>query len=258
MTLVQIYEIQTPQEAEKMVSLGVDHIGSVLLSADQWRDTRILDTIRTVQGCGVKSSLIPLFTDIDLISAAIEFYQPDIIHFCDSLRSDSESISVAVERQQAIRRRFMQLDIMRSIPIARQGSAESAENAGSIELAGILEPFSDWFLTDTLLVDPLMGSAQPQPIDGYVGITGQTCDWEVAAQLVSVSSIPVILAGGIGPENVFEGIAKVNPAGVDSCTRTNATDDNGFPIRFRKDAEKVEAMVRAVREYDRIHASRSG
>ncbi len=255
MTLVQIYEIQTAQEAEKMVSLGVDHIGSVLLSADQWRDTRILDTIRTVQGCGAKSSLIPLFTDIDLISAAIEFYQPDIIHFCESLRVDSESISAAVERQQVIRRRFMQLDIMRSIPIARQGSAE---NAGSIELAGILEPFSDWFLTDTLLVDPLMGSAQTQPVDGYVGITGQTCDWDVAAQLVCASSIPVILAGGIGPDNVLEGVAKVNPAGVDSCTLTNAMDDNGVAIRFRKDAEKVEAMVRAVRKHDRIYTSRSG
>ena len=30
--ITQIYEIQTPQEAEKCIELGVDQIGSVLLS----------------------------------------------------------------------------------------------------------------------------------------------------------------------------------------------------------------------------------
>jgi len=29
--IVQIYEIQTPSEAEAMIHLGVDHIGSVIL-----------------------------------------------------------------------------------------------------------------------------------------------------------------------------------------------------------------------------------
>jgi phosphoribosylanthranilate isomerase len=74
--------------------------------------------------------------------------------------------------------------------------------------------------------------------------------------LVAESSIPVILAGGIGPENVYKGIETVHPAGVDSCTCTNAVDGNGRPIRFRKDPEKVKAMVRSVRKYDQLNASR--
>ena len=32
--LIQIYEIQTPREAEALVAMGVDHIGSVLLTAE--------------------------------------------------------------------------------------------------------------------------------------------------------------------------------------------------------------------------------
>ena len=30
--VVQIYEIQRPREAEKMIELGVDHLGSVILN----------------------------------------------------------------------------------------------------------------------------------------------------------------------------------------------------------------------------------
>ncbi|MBU0986084.1 MAG: hypothetical protein KKH68_02430, partial [Proteobacteria bacterium] len=90
-------------------------------------------------------------------------------------------------------------------------------------------------------------ACQEQPVKGFVGITGQTCDWGMAVKLVESSSIPVILAGGISPENVFDGIITVRPAGVDSCTGTNATDSAGRSIRFTKDFDKVKQFVEAVR-----------
>jgi phosphoribosylanthranilate isomerase len=52
----------------------------------------------------------------------------------------------------------------------------------------------------------------------------------------------VILAGGLGPENVAEAIARVRPAGVDSETRTSRDDD-----RRRKDLAKVEAFIERAR-----------
>jgi phosphoribosylanthranilate isomerase len=110
---------------------------------------------------------------------------------------------------------------------------------------------SDFFLTDTLLSDEQAPDADNQPVQGFVGITGQTCNWETARELVTVSRIPVFLAGGISPENVAEGIMQVRPAGVDSCTRTNATDHRGLPIRFRKDPGKVKKLVDAVREAEK-------
>jgi phosphoribosylanthranilate isomerase len=63
--------------------------------------------------------------------------------------------------------------------------------------------------------------------------------------------IPVILAGGISPDNVAEGIRRVRPAGVDSCTRTNALDKKGVPIRFKKDLQQVRRLVSAVRETEK-------
>ena len=43
--LAQIYEIQTPEEAEKCIDLGVDRIGSVILSASDWKNPGIREVI---------------------------------------------------------------------------------------------------------------------------------------------------------------------------------------------------------------------
>jgi phosphoribosylanthranilate isomerase len=117
-------------------------------------------------------------------------------------------------------------------------------------MAARLEPVSDFFLTDTVIDGPPETVDGDQPVTGFVGITGLTCDWSVAARLVVSSRIPVILAGGITPENVAAGIRQVAPFGVDSCTGTNALDDSGQPIRFKKDIKRVAALVRQARQVD--------
>ncbi|MCJ8501267.1 phosphoribosylanthranilate isomerase [Desulfatitalea alkaliphila] len=246
---IQIYEIQTVAEARTMLELGVDHIGSVLVSSDQWRDEPLQEAIATVRAAGAKSSLIPLFQDVDVIGRAIDFYHPDIIHFCDALPSanvEDPTVAAALELQRQIRRRFPDVAVMRSIAIGEQGRGDALP---SLALAELFEPLSDWFLTDTVLCDKNGGDGpDEQPVSGFVGITGRICDWGVARELVRRSAVPVILAGGIGPHNVRAGIAQVGPAGVDSCTLTNAVDARGRPIRFKKDPRKVGAMVSAVRE----------
>ena len=137
---------------------------------------------------------------------------------------------------------------MRSIPIAPPSMSHLVP---TLELAKVFEPTSDYFLTDTLLVSDPQGDADPQPVKGFVGITGRTCCWQTAADLVSASKIPVILAGGISPTNVTAGILETRPRGIDSCTRTNSVDDQGVPIRFKKDIIKVRQLVSAVRAAER-------
>ena len=145
--------------------------------------------------------------------------------------------------------RFPDISIMRSIPITE---AEAANSIPTLELAGWFEPYSDFFLTDTLLLDGAGDDIGNQPVHGFVGITGKTCNWDTARRLVSSSRIPVILAGGISPANVAEGISRVRPAGVDSCTLTNAIDEDGRPIRFSKDLRKVQQLVDAVRKTEAL------
>lgn len=245
--IIQIYEIQTVSEAEIMIELGVDHIGSVLVSCDDWQDNALKDAVDCVQSSGRKSSLIPLFEQPDTISQAIDYYQPDILHFCETLPDfldDAHRLDPVLKLQQTIRERFPEIEIMRSIPIGQQGHGTLVP---SLEFAQHFETLSDWFLTDTLLSNGAAAPDNDQPVNGFVGITGKTCDWDVARELVRRSPIPVILAGGIGPDNVAQGISHVTPAGVDSCTLTNATDIDGNTIRFQKDAEKVREMIKNAR-----------
>ncbi len=245
--LIQIYEIQTIDEARLMIDLGVDHVGSVLIAARQWKNPTLKSAIREIKLSGRKSSLITLFSQVESVAEAVAYYQPDIVHFCDALPAETvadDELKEILERQKSIRRRFPELQIMRSIPIGEYGRADKVP---SLELAARFEPISDWFLTDTLLGTGSGQINQDQPVQGYIGITGRMCDWDVARALVRASGIPVILVGGIGPENVAAAIEYVQPAGVDSCTLTNQVDHLGKPMRFQKDPEKVKSMIASAR-----------
>jgi phosphoribosylanthranilate isomerase len=247
--IIQIYEIQTPGEAERMAQCGVDHIGSVVCGADRWRKPVLLETLRTAEKAGAASSLILLFQDPDTVFSALSYYQPNIVHFCEDLApyasggSSRSGLSGLVDLQQQIRGRFPDIRVMRSIQIPRAGEAEVLP---VLEWVRIFEPATDYFLIDTW-----MGGNSPQPVNGFVGITGRTCDWGIAAGVAASSRIPVILAGGLSPENVCEAIQVVRPAGVDSCTRTNAVDAGGRPIRFQKDGARVRRFVSEARRAER-------
>jgi phosphoribosylanthranilate isomerase len=59
------------------------------------------------------------------------------------------------------------------------------------------------------------------------GGTGQSFDWELAADRRSV--IPLILAGGLTPENVGEAIAIVHPYAVDVASGVEASPGRKTP-----------------------------
>jgi phosphoribosylanthranilate isomerase len=255
--IVQIYEIQTPAEAEAMIALGVDHVGSVIPAGDRWADKNVKAVLDLARQTGKKSSLIPLFSDPETICRCLDCQQPDIVHFCESMALGplpDAKVGRLLAVHETVRRRFPQIKIMRSIPIPEPGHPNGAT---VISIARLFEPLSDYFLTDTQLGQNTAADvAHSQPVSGFVGITGRICDWHTAAELVKFSSIPVILAGGLGPQNVLDGILRVKPAGVDSCTGTNAQDSAGSVIRFKKDPQKVSRFVAAARQAETALAKR--
>lgn len=244
--IIQVYEIQNPREAEEIAAMGVEHVGSVILSEDDWRVPEIQDVVKTVQGMGAKSSIIPLFNDLDAVCRVLDYYMPDIIHFCELLIPGQEGSAMReglLSLQYEIRGRFPAVSIMRSIPIPEAGSQADFP---FLELALEFESLTDFFLTDTLIIENKNFSSE-QPVSGFVGITGRTCDWNMAKRLVEATFVPVILAGGLSPENVRDAIAMVQPFGVDTCTGTNMRDTVGNPIRFKKDMGRINAFIQEVR-----------
>jgi phosphoribosylanthranilate isomerase len=74
------------------------------------------------------------------------------------------------------------------------------------------------------------------------GGTGTKFDWEATRGMVRGMSLrlPVIVAGGLTPENVSDAMGALKPWGVDVVSGVEATPG-------KKDPEKVRAFVRAVR-----------
>ena len=73
---------------------------------------------------------------------------------------------------------------------------------------------------------------------GVFGGTGQKADWSLACDLARLK--PILLAGGLTPENVAEAVRQVQPWGVDVASGVESTPG-------KKDAARVAAFIRAAK-----------
>ncbi len=77
--------------------------------------------------------------------------------------------------------------------------------------------------------------------EGRPGGTGRTFPWALA--LRAMGRAPIILSGGLGPENVGEAVRRVRPYAVDACSGLEYCPG-------RKDHRKVEEFIAHVRAAD--------
>ena len=76
-------------------------------------------------------------------------------------------------------------------------------------------------------------------VKGIYGGSGVTADWSAAAELAK--KYPLLLAGGLTPENVADAVRQVKPWGVDVASGVESEPG-------KKDAAKMSAFVKAVKE----------
>ena len=83
-------------------------------------------------------------------------------------------------------------------------------------------------------------------VPGLRGGTGQTFAWELAGH--HRGPVPLILAGGLNPDNVAEAVGVASPFAVDTASGTEASPG-------RKDPAKLTAFFRAVRATEHEHSA---
>jgi phosphoribosylanthranilate isomerase len=91
--------------------------------------------------------------------------------------------------------------------------------------------------TDAIFLD---SRTERQP-----GGTGEVFEWERAASMVGLINriVPIVVAGGLTPENVNEAMRVLSPWGVDVSTGVETSPG-------KKDPEKVRAFIQAVRNIE--------
>jgi phosphoribosylanthranilate isomerase len=104
------------------------------------------------------------------------------------------------------------------LPVVDGGAVERAEE---LDAAGA---------ADALVVDT--------PSEDGGGGTGRTHDWDATAALAAAVDCPVVLAGGLTPENVADAVASVDPYAVDVASGVERAGG-------RKDHDAVRRFVRA-------------
>ncbi len=219
--IIQIYTTQTPEESLALAALGVDHIG--ITPSNKGLPGEVSDEQGRLifEAIGSRAVRVALTVEqnLDIIAAMVKTVRPDVLHLCGNPDS-----MVSPQGAAQLKTMFPGMKIMQAVPVIDQGAFQIAEDYQQVADYLILDSFS--------------------PTIGGVGAAGVTHDWNLSRQIVEQSRLPVILAGGLSPENVAEAIRAVRPWGVDSLTRTN------FPLgggKFRKDLDLVKAFVENAR-----------
>ena len=90
-------------------------------------------------------------------------------------------------------------------------------------------------------------------VEGVPGGTGVAFDWSLLSQnrlsqtrLSQTSSVPLILAGGLTPENITRAIEQTRPFAVDVSGGVEQKDASGKSLGGIKSAEAIENFMRGV------------
>jgi phosphoribosylanthranilate isomerase len=227
--LTQIYEISTAEKARSISEIGVDHIGVLVGDGTFPRELSVQAAANVAAAVVPPSKVSALFltADISLIENWARRLQPTIVH----LGAAPELL--CFEDTANLKHKLPGTLIMRSIPMIGEVS---------IDIARSYEGISDFLLLDS-----------HRESDRQIGALGVTHDWSISRRIVELVRTPVILAGGLGPENVADAIRSVRPAGVDSKTKT---DQDGS---HRKDLDRVRHFHEAARavSLDALKSERS-
>lgn len=214
---IQVAGIPDEETAKMLVSCGVDYLGFPFRLPIHQNDVGEEAAARIIGGLGPGVSAV-LITYLDDAK--------EITSLCASLGVTIVQLHGTITRDELFRIRSIrpELRVIKSIIIEpdHRGDFKS-------EIDGVAD-LVDAFITDTF-----------DPATGARGATGKTHDWHVSGEIVRYTKRPVILAGGLNPENVRTAIATVKPAGVD--VHTGVEDSYGVKRR-----ELVHAFVSEARD----------
>lgn len=198
MTHVKICGLRTPEQVA--AARGADAIGLVVASPQSHRDLPLDEAARLARLCGPFQTSVAVTAerDLDVLRGIVRVVRP-------------QALQVPFRAGGAV---FHHLRA--DFPLLRILVACRPEDAH-------LAPVD----ADALVLDAATA-------DGYGG-TGRLTDWGAARGVRESARLPIVLAGGLTPDNVADAVRAVRPYGVDVSS--------GVETEKAKDAKKIEAFI---------------
>jgi len=214
MTSVKICGLTNVEDAQMAMNLGADFLGFV------------------------NAEKSPRYLTPDEIARIITEVQPLVPTV---LVTHSQDISQILNNFDAATTDILQLHAQLTLDEYAEIMETAPTVIANVSVDAGLKKATEWLKTrvsqvsgivDYILLDTRFGQE--------IGGTGKTYDWSIAAALKAVSQKPIIIAGGLKPENVAEAVRQVRPFALDVSSGVES-------IVGRKDAEKVRAFIENAR-----------
>ncbi|MBM3821656.1 MAG: phosphoribosylanthranilate isomerase [Verrucomicrobia bacterium] len=199
---IKICGLTRPEDAKICSDLGVDAIGLMFYAGSKRHVT-------LEQACAVVSPLAPFVARVGV------FVNPAAGEVREAVaRCGLSAVQLHGEETPEFCRQFAGLNIIKAF---RVRDRTVLENLPHFQI-------SAWLLD--------------AHVEGAHGGTGARFDWDIAAEATALGK-PVILAGGMNPDNVADAVRRVRPYGVDVSSGVESAPG-------LKDVRKIEAFLKAV------------
>ncbi len=213
---IKICGIKTEHDLTVAINAGADAVGFITdVPVDSPRNITLAEASRLI-------SKVPVFVSSVLVIMPENAQQA--VRMIQAARPAAVQIHNALPLSELVKIRATGVKLIKTIPVERNADADTLIKQVK-ELSGV---------ADAVLLDTAF--------DGKTGGTGIPHNWEVSSKVVLNASIPVILAGGLKPENVRDAAGCVRPYAVDTAS--------GVETGGKKDEKKVLDFIRNARMYE--------
>jgi len=219
MTAIKICGIKSEEHALAVAEAGADFIGLVFASSPR--------QVTAAQAEKIVSALKKSLTRVKAVGVFVNTPVPIVRKIADSCHLDWLQMSGDEPWEYCLE---LSRPVIKVIKVGHDNRPESISK--NLEYgAQIMAGQKHMFLLDS------------SDGDKYGG-TGLTFDWNLARPIAE--KFPVIIAGGLNPENVGRAIKLIKPWGVDVSS--------GVETKGVKDMKKITKFIKAVRQADASQA----
>ena len=209
-TKIKICGVTSVEDARLACFSGADAIGLNFYSESKRRLT-------VVEGAAIEVSLLPFVSKVGVfvnpsksfVNKALETIPLDFLQF-----HGSESVSFCES---------FSLPYIKAIP------AQSSRQ--------ILQDIADYSSASAILLDTKVGAR--------FGGTGEPFDWKIVPE----TKLPLIVAGGLNPQNIFEAVSVIRPFAVDVSSGVEKAS-------IQKDFALMAEFIEQVRRADEVFSEK--